>query len=118
MTDKELDSYAEQEVSWLRYYGLDTSRNEDPFNDALFYDRMKSIGYCKRVVPLHMRCPQVYITSDTSVLDSAIEDIKAVSGPRNHEKNIYTPLEYVFAKSYGRHEEFRTTLKSEWKPKI
>jgi hypothetical protein len=117
MTEKELDSFTEQEVSWLRYYGLESSRDAELFNDALFYDRMASIGYCKRVIALWRRCPQVYITSDIPVMEAAVEDLKAVSGPRDHENNVYTPLEYVFVKNHGRHEEFRITLKSKWKAK-
>ena len=35
---------------------------------------------------------------DSNVMDLETDNIVSVSGPRNHEKNIYTPLEYVIGR--------------------
>jgi hypothetical protein len=122
MTNEELNKHADQETSWLKYYGSSqenesgdpnkTTRKSDPYNDANFYDRITSIGYTKRVIPLPARCPAGYITSKKPVLESTVEELEYVSGPRNHENNVYTPLEYVFSKNIGEHEKFRELLRS------
>lgn len=119
MTIEEINKYADQETSWLKYYGCNqdngepnkTTRQSDPYNDAKFYDRIISIGYTKRVIPLHSRCPAGYITSKKPVLESSVEELEFGSGPRNHENNVYTPLEYVFSKNVGDHEKLRKILK-------
>lgn len=111
MTEKEFDRFTEKETDWLRYYGLRESRLADSFDDEKFYDRLESIGYTKRVIPLTMRCPSAFITSDKPVLESEISDLKISTFPRNHEQNIYTPLEYMFAKKIGRYQEFINKLK-------
>jgi hypothetical protein len=92
---------ARDEADWLRYYGHNESRMSDEFNDDKFYDRIESIGYTKRVIPLHLRCPMVCISSDLPMDESTIKDIYVVSGPRNHSKNIYTPLEFFIGKKIG-----------------
>jgi len=114
MTLEELNKYAEQETSWLRYYGngKPEERIAEKYEDAKFYDRIVSIGYTKRVIPLANRCAAYYITADKPVLECEPEELKGVSGPRNHEENVYTALEYVFAKNVGNHEIFRETLHS------
>jgi len=111
---EELNKYAEQEASWLRYYGngFPEERIVEKFEDAKFYDRITSIGYTKRVIPLSNRCAAYYITADKPVLECELDELIGISGPRNHEENIYTALEYSLAKNVGNHEEFRKTLHS------
>ena len=110
MTEQELDRAAEQETSWLQYYGHDIARRADSYNDVNFYDRINSIGYCKKVIPLWMRCPKYYITSDKPVLESSVDELIEIHEYRDHSKNIYTPLEFVLARNHGRHEFFRSEL--------
>ena len=112
MKEQELNRAAEQESSWLHYYGLGEDREKDPLDDAMFYDRMRSIGYTKRVIPLPMRCVCMYVTSDKPVLESSIEELQSVSGPRNHDANVYTALEYVLATKSLEHERFRNEIKA------
>lgn len=114
MTLEDLNKYAEQETSWLRYYGngKPEDRISDKYDDANFYDRIVSIGYTKRIIPLPNRCVACYITASKPVLECSIEELIGVSGPRNHENNVYTALEVVFAKNIGDHELFRKTLHS------
>jgi hypothetical protein len=112
MTEKELDRSAEQECSWLHYYGHDEARRIDEYNDVDFYNRLKSIGYCKRVIKLDRRCPAYCISSDKPVLESTIEELQMVSGPRDHSNNVYTPLEYVMYNKIGRYLEFKAQLHS------
>lgn len=111
MTLDELYKYADHETQWLRYYGWSESRLSEPFNDHTFYDRLKSIGYTKRVIPLPMRCVAGYVTADVPVLQADVEDLKLCSAPRDHANNVYTALEYVFAKNLSRSDEFRNILK-------
>ena len=80
---------ARTEADWLRYYGYVDSRIEEKFEDIGFYDRMVPIGYSKVYTPLATRCPMGFV--DSLDPDSA----KIVSGPRCHEKGVYTPLELV-----------------------
>lgn len=97
MAEINLDSLwkiAENEANWLKYYGHVSTRMTEEFTDAYFYDRMISIGYAKVPTPLHLRCAMGYITSDKPVLESEPMELKMTSGPRNHEKNVYTCLEY------------------------
>lgn len=89
---------AETEADWLRYYGEASTRLAENFEDCKFYDRIKSIGYTKRVVPLPNRCSMMNITSDISVLDSSLGELREEFSIRNHEKNVYTALEYFIAK--------------------
>lgn len=121
MTEQDLNRYAEQEVSWLKYYGKVELRQIDEFNDVDFYDRlmdttyesrMETLKYTKRVLPLPLRCAAGFITSKLPVLESSIEDLELTSEPRSHENNIYTPLEYVLAKNWGQYENLRTILRS------
>jgi hypothetical protein len=112
MTEQELDRAAEQETSWLRHYGHKDTRTTDSYEDEKFYDRINSIGYAKVDTPLDRRCPATYITSDIPVLQSNVGQLKNTSGPRNHEQNVYTPLEYVVSQKIGRYAEFINVLKS------
>lgn len=80
---------AKLEAEWMRYYGHETSRLEEEFNDINFYERMYPIGYSKVYTPLKYRCPMGFVNS----LD--IDSVEVVWGPRNHELKIYTPLEFV-----------------------
>lgn len=111
MTKEDLIKYAEQEVSWLHYYGHRETRKIDAYDDAEFYERLVSIGYAKRNTPLDLRCAAAYITSQKPVLESSLEELESVSGPRNHKNNTYTPLEYVFAKNFEGSEELRDKLR-------
>ena len=87
---KKIFRLAKVESEWMSHYGHSESRESEEFNDILFYDRMKPIGYSKVWTPLHLRCPMGYVTS----LD--IEKINdTVYGPRDHAKGIYTCLEFV-----------------------
>lgn len=92
---------ATTEADWLRYYGHSDTRLSEKFEDEKFYDRIISIGYTKRVITLPERCAMCYITSDKPVMESDINDIRFVSGPRNHENNVYTPLEYFIGRKIG-----------------
>lgn len=120
MTLEELNKYTSQEASWLKYYassqeGEDpnrTTRLTDKYNDVMFYDRLIGIGYTKKVIPLSNRCPACYITSKKPVLESSIEELEVISGPRNHSLNVYTPLEYVFALNIQGAADLREVLRS------
>jgi hypothetical protein len=81
---------AKIESEWLRHYGHIDSRKEEDFNDIKFYDRMLPIGYSKVWTPLYLRCPMGYVNSLN------IDDIEDTTyGPRNHEKGVYTCLEFI-----------------------
>jgi hypothetical protein len=120
MTIEELNKYTDHETSWLKYYASyqesgdpnRTTRFSDPYNDAKFYDRLIGIGYTKKVIPLSMRCAAGYVTSKKPVLESTIEELEIISGPRNHENNVYTPLEYMFALNLEGSEKLREILRS------
>lgn len=115
MKKEELNKHAEQEASWVQYYGSSAERKSDPYNDADFYDRIVNAGYAersKRTIPLPMRCASGYITSKKPVLESSVEELELVYEHRNHEKNIYTPLEYVLAKKCEGSEMFIKILRS------
>ena len=89
MIDK-IFKIAKIESEWLSHYGHEDSRMNEKFEDIKFYDRMLPIGYSKVYTPLYLRCPMGYISS----LD--INNIKEIThGPRNHQNNIYTCLEFV-----------------------
>jgi len=62
---------------------------EEQFEDIDFYDRMIPIGYSKVYTPLVQKCPMGFVNS----LDPEIAEV--IFGPRNHEKGVYTPLEFV-----------------------
>lgn len=98
MTKEELKKLVDHEAQWLKYYALADSRAELHFNDILFYDRLRSIGYTKRVTPLDRRCMACVITSDKDVLTDDISKLKAVGEPRDHTKNCYSPLETWIAR--------------------
>jgi len=93
VTKEELRKLVDHEAQWLKYYALAESRAELHFKDILFYDRMKSIGYTKRVTPLDRRCMAAVITSDNNVLTDDISELRPVGEPRDHNKNCYSPLE-------------------------
>lgn len=86
---------AKVESEWLKYYGESKTRSLEKFNDCLFYDRIKSIGYTKRIVKLYNRCAMMRITSESPVLDSNMEQLSISNEERNHDKNVYTALEYL-----------------------
>ena len=85
---------AKTEAEWLKYYGHEESRLVEDFSDANFYDRIKSIGYTKRVIALHQRCSMMNVTSDKPVLECKIGELKICNSYRDHSQNIYTALEY------------------------
>lgn len=92
---------ANTEADWLRYYGNLETRTSEEFNDENFYDRLIGIGYTKVVMPLSQRCSLTHVTSKKPVMESDISDLCFTSGPRNHSKNIYTPLEYMIGRKIG-----------------
>lgn len=104
--------HADTEADWLRYYGHASSRETETFEDAGFYDRMLSIGYAKVNTPLDMRCPMGYITGPKPVLECVIEELEFVSGPRNHEMNVYTPLEYFIGTKHDSMDELITKIRN------
>lgn len=55
---------------------------------------MISIGYAKVNTALWMRCPMAFVTGPKPVLECTPEELEFVSGPRVHDNNVYTPLEY------------------------
>jgi len=89
---------AKTEAEWLKYYGHRDSRMSEDFSDVNFYDRIQSIGYTKRVIELHQRCSMMNVTSDKPVLESEISDLRIADTSRNHEKNIYTALEWFIGR--------------------
>ena len=94
----EFQKLVDHETQWLKYYGYRPSRKADDYNDHLFYERLESIGYTKVIMPLPNRCVGAFITSDKPVLESTIEELRTIGSPRNHSKNIFTPLEYMMSK--------------------
>lgn len=111
MTEQLFNKLIEHETVWLHYYGHPDERITEEYNDHMFYDRLVSIGYTKKVIALWMRCCGGFITSDRPVLESTVEELRIIGSPRDHEANIYTPLEYMFAKKYGRYMECKNILK-------
>ena len=104
MKIEELWKSATTEADWLRYYGYRESRLNETFVDVDFYDRITSIGYTKRVIPLSQRCIMLYISSEKPVLESEVEELFPVSGPRNHIENVYSALEYMIARRIRKEE--------------
>lgn len=95
---KDILRAAETEADWLRYYGQSDTRMSENFEDCKFYDRIISIGYTKRVMTLPNRCSMLNITSDKPVLESDVEDLREEFSIRNHDKNVYTALEYLIGR--------------------
>lgn len=95
MNLEEIYKSAENEASWLKYYGHRDSRMSEEFKDETFYDRLVSIGYAKVNMPLPSRCVMICISSERPVMNSSVDELFYKPSPRNHNDNIYTPLEYV-----------------------
>lgn len=95
---KDILRAAETEADWLRYYGHSETRLVEKFEDCKFYDRITSIGYTKRVIPLPNRCSMMNITSDKPVFESDLEDLRQAFSVRSHVGNVYTALEYLIGK--------------------
>lgn len=117
MTIEHLNQFANQEASWLQYFGSDTERRLDNYNDVNFYDRIINTECVQRTtrhipLPLPMRCAACFITSKKPVLESKVEDLESTSNYRNHDNNIYTPLEYVLANKIDGYEKLIETLRS------
>lgn len=93
MTKEELKKLVDHEAQWLRYYALAEDRTSLRLDDVNFYDRLRSIGYTKRVIPLDRRCAAAMLTSPTNILTDSLESITPIGSPRNHDHNLYTPLE-------------------------
>lgn len=97
MKKEDLKKLVEHEAQWLKYYTSEESKKGLHFDDIYFYDRLKSIGYTKRVVNLDRRCMAACMTSPKNVLTDDIETLIAVAEPRKHVDNFYSPLEvWVF----------------------
>jgi hypothetical protein len=103
---------ARTEAEWLRYYGHEESRKSEDFSDVNFYDRIKSIGYTKRVIQLHQRCSMMNITSDKPVLESKISELRIATETRNHSKNVYTALEWFIGKGMAK-DQLISSIKGE-----
>ena len=103
---------ARTEAEWLRYYGHEESRKSEDFSDVNFYDRIKSIGYTKRVIQLHQRCSMMNITSDKPVLESEISELRVARETRNHGKNVYTALEWFIGKGMAK-DQLISSIKGE-----
>ena len=86
------------EADWLRYYGHVDTRMGEKFEDVNFYDRIVSIGYAKKNIPLPQRCSMLNVTSDKPVLECDINELVVYNSYRDHNKNIYTALEYFIGK--------------------
>lgn len=100
-------SAAKTESEWLRHYSHVDSRKEETFEDIGFYDRMLPNGYAKVYMPLHQRCPMGYVKGLT------LEDNKEIIyGPRNHENDIYTVLEFVIHNKLPGYQEMIDYVKS------
>lgn len=114
MTIQELNKYADQEASWICYYGISETRKSDSYNDVNFYDRVLDVGdvtHAKRI-PLPLRCAACGLTSKKPVLESTVEELEVTSGPRKHDENIFTPLEYVLATQFEGYEKLIAILQS------
>lgn len=113
MTESEIIKAAQQEADWLRYYGRREDRESDDFSDG-FYDRVKSIGYTKKVIPLPMRCSCMYITSTDghTVIGNDVKNLIPISGPRDTFNNIHTALEYVLSSDSTVREQLISIIKS------
>ena len=105
---EEIIKLADTEASALKYYGWREDRDKEEFKDIGFYDRMKPIGYAKVVLPLDRRCPQSYLSSLN------IRDVKFISGPRDHSKSVYTPLEFVIYNRIDPYQEYIKMIKDVW----
>ena len=90
---------AKTEADWLRYYGFREDRLLEKFDDHKFYDRIRSIGYTKTIIPLHSRCAMMCLTSNYPVLETNINNLTIIHQTRNHTNNIYTALEYLIYKN-------------------
>lgn len=98
---------AKIEAEWMSHYGHEDSRRDEQFEDFLFYDRMQSIGYAKVYTPLHLRCPMGYVKG----LDiDNIDDI--IYGPRNHENDVYTCLEFIIYNKIDGYERLINLIKT------
>lgn len=107
----DIKKYSEQEADWIHYYGHSVHRLSENFYDINFYDRIQSIGYTKRVIPLWRRCAGLYVTSNKNVLKSSIDELIPISEPRNHDKNIYTILEYIIGTEHESREYLINKIK-------
>ena len=97
---------AKIESEWLGHYGHEESRSNEDFKDINFYDRMLPIGYSKVWTPLYLRCPMGYVNSLN------VEDVEdTIYGPRNHEKKVYTCLEFVLHNKIDGYEDLIKTIK-------
>jgi hypothetical protein len=99
---------AKIESEWLSHYGHEDSRKEEEFEDIKFYDRMLPIGYSKVWTPLEQRCPMGYVDTLN------INEVKGIVwGPRNHDNNIYTCLEFVIHNKIEGFEQLIKMIKKE-----
>ncbi len=98
---------AKIEAEWVSHYGHEDSRKNEKFKDFLFYDRIQTIGYAKVYTPLYLRCPMGYVNS----LDiNSIKEI--IYGPRNHEKHVYTCLEFVIYNKIDGYDKLINLIKT------
>lgn len=108
--ENQLEKWIDTELSYLRYYGYRDDRRSLSIDSDIYRD-VRSIGYAKRSMPLHYRCPPVLIESDVDINKSKISDL-FVTGDGRTDKS-FTPCE-VFIKLFPhRKYEIIDILKSE-----
>lgn len=98
MTQKEYDRAVEHEISWLKYYGLRSSR-ELLNKESNLYKDLVSIGYTKKVIPLWLRCPYCIVTSNNKIdVKTKVEELEIIREPRDNDNNRFTILEIEWMK--------------------
>lgn len=91
MTLDELNKLVDLEIQWLRYYAREDSRLLLNENSNIYTD-LVSIGYTKRVVPLHLRCvPCVLTAIDGINEDMDLSKLQKLASIKND--NNLSPLE-------------------------
>jgi len=99
------------EVDWLKYYAFRDDR-ENLTSESDLYRDLRSIGYAKVKTPLDKRCPMCIVTSEKPIKDvDNIEDLYYIPKLRNHEENLYTPLEVYWIMNPDKRQEIINRLK-------
>ncbi len=109
MNKEELRKYVDAELQWLKYYSTPDSKKEfDPTKSP--YTQLISIGYTKRVIPLHKRCAFLRLTSKKAILETDLEDMIMTDDYCNIENNIYSALEVFIMKFPEEHKWIKNNL--------
>lgn len=111
MNKKELEKLISIEIDFLRYYGLREDRYKLDDNSDIYKD-IRSIGYCKRNLPLTKRCIPETIKCDSIINEETqIDDLYIVSELKSD--NNFSPCE-IFMKIFpNRKNEIINLIKSE-----